>query len=174
MRCRYIGRLSRERDLDRCRAPWDERGELSLPYAQERFMHVRRIRLALYNIQHRDITTTLPRRHRHHPILGLQQSPHDVEHSGLAHGLGSLDVGRCEGRVRGHEVVAAGRGDEGGDDAAEVVVHVAWVAEGGCGGGHGGGDELVCLLEGGFLDVEAVGSDAGEGAIVEDDLSHSD
>ena len=34
--------------------------------------------------------------------------------------------------------MAAWCGDEGGDYAAEIVVHVAWVAEGCGGGGHSG------------------------------------
>jgi len=36
--------------------------------------------------------------------------------------------------------VAARGGDERGEDADEVVVHVARVAEGGCRGGHDGRD----------------------------------
>lgn len=51
-----------------------------------------------------------------------------------------LDVVAGEGGVGGHEEVAARGGDERGEDADEVVVHVARVAEGGCRGGHDGGD----------------------------------
>jgi hypothetical protein len=36
--------------------------------------------------------------------------------------------------------MAAGRRDEGGDEANEVVVHVAWIAQCGGGGRHDCGD----------------------------------
>ena len=65
-------------------------------------------------------------------------------------------------------MAARGR-DERRDDRDEVVVHVAGVAEGVCGGGHDGCHELVGLREGGFLDVQAVLGDVGEGFVVEDD-----
>ena len=64
--------------------------------------------------------------------------------------------------------MAARSGYQTSDDADEVVVHVTWVAEGGGGGGHDGADKLVGLAKGGFLDVQCVGCDAGEGAIVKD------
>ena len=41
-----------------------------------------------------------------------------------------VDVVAREGGVGGHEEVAARGGDERGDDADEVVVHVAWITEG--------------------------------------------
>lgn len=47
---------------------------------------------------------------------------------------------RC---VASHEEVEAGCGDERCDQADEVVVHVARVAQGGCTGRHDGGDLCV-------------------------------
>lgn len=39
----------------------------------------------------------------------------------------------------------AGCGDEGCDQANEVIVHVAWVAQGGCACRHDGGHLCVCV-----------------------------
>lgn len=66
--------------------------------------------------------------------------------------------------------MTAGSGNQRRDDAYEVVVHVSWVSQCRCAGGHDCRDELVCLLEGGVLDVESVCCYAGEGSIVENNL----
>jgi hypothetical protein len=99
----------------------------------------------------------------------LEQTTHDVEDGGLADAFGGIDLVVGKGSVGGGEVVALWCGDEGGDEADEIVVHVAGVAKGGGGGGHDGGDELVGLAEGGALHVELVLGDAVEGGVVEDD-----
>lgn len=59
--------------------------------------------------------------------------------------------------------------NETGYQADEVIVHVGGVAQGGGGGTHDGGDEAVGLLEGGGGVLEAVGADAVERLVVDDD-----
>lgn len=65
-------------------------------------------------------------------VLWLEKAAHYVEDGGFADGFGGFDVVACEGGVACLEEVAAWGRDETGDYADEVVVHVAWVAEGGC------------------------------------------
>jgi hypothetical protein len=64
----------------------------------------------------------------YHDVLGLQEAPHDVQDRGLtygaAHHLARITLNR-EGRVAGHQKVAARGGDEGCNEAHHVVVHVA-------------------------------------------------
>lgn len=45
--------------------------------------------------------------------------------------------------VPSHKEVEAGRGDEGSNQANEVVVHIAWVAQSGCACRHDGGNLCV-------------------------------
>jgi hypothetical protein len=131
--------------------------------------HVCRIGLALDDVEDGDVAAALARVRRDHAVLGLQQAAHDVEHSCLAHRLGRLCVVAREGRVRRHEEVAARDGYQARDDADEVVVHVARVAQRRRARGQHRRDELVRLLEGRLLDVHAVAGDAAQRAVVEHD-----
>lgn len=65
--------------------------------------------------------------------------------------------------------MAPRRRDQARDDADKVVVHVRGVAECGRARGHDGRDELVRLHKARVLDVEAIGGDTCERAVVEDD-----
>lgn len=116
-------------------------------------MYVRRIGLALDDVQHGDVTGGFAGREGDHAVLWLEEAAHDIEDCGLADCLRGFDGCAGEGCIGGHEEVAARGRDEGGNDGAKVVMHVAWISQGGCGGGHGCRDKLVCLLEGRFLDV---------------------
>lgn len=125
-----------ERDLDARGAPGDECRESSLADSQQRLVHICRVDFALDDVEDADVATLFAGVGGHHAVLRLQQAPHDVEDGGFAHRFCGFDGGAREGRVGGHEEVAAGCWDEAGDDGDEVVVHVAWVAEGSGGGGH--------------------------------------
>lgn len=72
-----------------------------------------------------------------------------------------------EWRVASHEKVAARRGDEGGNQAHQVIVHVARISERGRAGSHDGGDERVRLGEGGVVDVQPVHRDAVQSRVVQ-------
>lgn len=63
-----------------------------------------------------------------HLVFWLEESSHDVQDSGLAHRLGGIDVVPCKGCVAGLQEMAARSGDQGGQDADKIVVHVSWVA----------------------------------------------
>ena len=74
-----------------------------------------------------------------------------------------------ERRVAGHEEVEARRGDEGRDEADEVVVHVARVAQRGRRRRHDGRHQRVDLRERRRLDVQPVGGDAVQRRVVQHD-----
>ena len=57
--------------------------------------------------------------------------------------------------------MAAWCGNERSDDAHEVVVHVAGVAQRRSAGGHDGRDELVGLLKRRVLHMQAIGGNPG-------------
>ena len=103
-----------------------------------------------------------------HAVLGLQESPHDLQHGCPPHRLGGLDVLACEGCVAGLQEVAARRGDQTGHYADQIVVHVARISESRGARAHDRRDELVCLLERRLLHVERVCCDAAQGAVVKD------
>ena len=102
-----------------------------------------------------------------HDVLSLQESPHDIEHSGLPD-RADMSV-QSQRRVAGHQEVAAGRGDEGGHEADQVVVHVPRVPQGGRAGGHDGRDQRVGLGEAGVRDLEPVDCDVVQRRVVQDD-----
>lgn len=120
-------------------------------------MHIGRVHVALDDVQDGDVAALLAGYSRHHAILGLQQSSHHVENRRLAHRLGLFHLVASERRVRRHQEVASRSRDQRGEDADQVVVHVAGVSEGGCAGGHDGRYELVRLLEGWLLYVQSIG-----------------
>lgn len=66
--------------------------------------------------------------------------------------------------------MTAWSGNQRGDNADEVVVHVARIAQSGGAGGHDCRDQLVGLFERGIHDMQPVGGNPGEGSIVKDDL----
>jgi hypothetical protein len=156
-------------DLDAGRAPGNKSGQPALADAQQTLVHVGGVHLALDDVEDGDVAALFAGDGGDHAVLGLEQAAHDVEDGGFADRLGLLDLVAGKRGVGGHEEVAFRGGDEGGEDGHQVVVHVARVAQGGGAGGHDGGDELVGLLEGGLLQVQAVGGNVGEGAVVEDD-----
>lgn len=72
-----VGRLFRERHLDRGRTPRDEVGQLTLTDALERFVHLSRVHLTLDDVQDRDVPPIL-QTGRHQNVLDLQQSAHYI------------------------------------------------------------------------------------------------
>ena len=134
-----VGGFFGEGDLDGGRAPGNKSGETAFAYAEERFVDVGWVEVvALDDVENGDVAGGFGRFDADHGVFGLEEAAHHVENGGFAHGFCLRDVVAREGSVGGHEEVAAWSGDKGGDDADEVVVHVAWVAEGGSGGGHDG------------------------------------
>lgn len=72
-----------ESHLNGCGAPRDEVRQLSLSDSLKRFMHLRRVNVALNNVQDRDVAAFLDACVDEN-ILRVQQSPHDIQHSRLS------------------------------------------------------------------------------------------
>ncbi len=140
-------------DLNTRRTPWNEGGQATLADAEETLVHIGGIDLSLDYVEDGNIAALLARHRRYHAVLWLQQPPHDVQDCRFAHRLGLLDLVAGERGVGSHEEVAAWCGDQRGENADEVVVHVARVSEGGSARGHDGRHELVGLVERRLLDV---------------------
>ena len=94
----------------------------------------------------------------HHHVLGLQEPPHDVENSGLAH-VGEVLV-RGQGGEPSHQKVEPAvdvlilhrimsilpwSWNQRCDETDKIVVHVAWVSQGGRGHRHNRRYQLVNL-----------------------------
>ena len=90
--------------------------------------YVSGIDIALDDIQYRDVARRLARHGRHHAVLRLEETPHDVQDSRSSYWLRFVDLVTREGCVGGHEEVAAWCRDERRDDPDEVIIHVAWVS----------------------------------------------
>ena len=95
-------------------------------------MNLGGVHLALDDVEDGDVAVVqvLPVRARaDHHVLGLQQPPHHVQHRRLP------DVGRLllrgERRVASHQEVEARGGDQGRDQADQIVVHVSGLPQGG-------------------------------------------
>ena len=108
---------------------------------------LRRIGLALYNVQDADIATCFALCRGHHTILGLQQSPHDIKYRRLSYRLCLLNVVTGEWCIRGHKEMTPRGRNQRGDNADEVVVHVPWIPKR-CGTRrHDRRNQLVSLLK---------------------------
>ena len=94
----------------------------------------------------------------HHHVLGLQEPPHDVENSGLAH-VGEVLV-RGQGGEPSHQKVEPAvdvlildrimsilpwSWNQRCDETDQIIVHVAWVPQGGRGHRHNRRYQLVNL-----------------------------
>lgn len=99
-------------------------------------MNILGVNLALDDVEDRDIAALLAWVCRDHAVLGLEKAAHDVQDGGFPHGLGLLDVVASERSVGGHEEVTAWCGDQGGDDADKIVMHIARITESGCASRH--------------------------------------
>lgn len=91
--------------------------------------YIGRISFSLDNIEDRDITALLGRRSRDHPVLGLQETTHHIQNSRLSHRFRLIDPVTRKGRVGSLKEVAFRGGDQGGNHADEVVVHVSWISK---------------------------------------------
>jgi len=96
------------------------------------------IGLPLNDVQYAYVAATFARLCEHHPVFGLQQSPHNIENCGLPHHLGLFDVLASEGRVGCHEKMTTGSRYQGGYNANKIVVHVSGITERGGASGHDG------------------------------------
>ena len=148
-------------------APWDELCQPALTNPEKALVHICWVHLALDDVENRDVAAFLARYGRDHPILGLQQSSHDIQYRRLPHCLGLLDLVAREWRIRGHQEVTPRCGNQRGQYADEVVVHVARVPQCCRARRHDGRDKLVGLLERRLLHVESVGRDVRQSAVVE-------
>lgn len=97
-------------------------------------MYIGRINIALNDIQNRDVATLLAWNSGHHSVFGLEKSTHNIQDCGLSYSLSLLEVIACEWCVRGHKEMAARSRYQRGNNANEVIVHIARVSEGGCAG----------------------------------------
>ena len=125
--------------LDGSRSPGDELGQLAFPDALQALVHLRRVDLALDDVEDRDVAALLPvlPSAGDHPILLLQQPSHHVKDGRLPHSACVL-VERHR-RVSRHEEVAARRRYKRRYQPDHVVVHVPRVAQGRCAGRHHSG-----------------------------------
>mmetsp|Transcript_6258 Transcript_6258/g.10149 ORF Transcript_6258/g.10149 Transcript_6258/m.10149 type:complete len:200 (+) Transcript_6258:537-1136(+) len=128
-------------------------------------MHLRGVDAALDDVEDGDVAPAAGGG-GDHDVLGLRQPPHHVQHRGLAHRAG-LSIAEHERSVAGHEEVASRGRDQRGHQTDQVIVHVAWVPQGGGGGGHDGGHQRVQLGHGGVRDPEPVDRDPVERRVVQ-------
>jgi hypothetical protein len=84
----------------------------ALPSCPKYSPYVGGIGFALDNVKDRDIAALFRGCCRDHPVLGLQESSHHIQHSSLADRFRVVDAVACEGCVRGLEKVALGCGDK--------------------------------------------------------------
>ena len=161
-----VGALLAEGDLDGGRPPVDEVCQFLLPDPLQGLVHLGRVHLPLDYVQDRHVLPLLGRG-AHHYVGRVQQPPHHIEDRGFFDVGGLLLDG--EGGIAGHEEVASGGGDEGGQQPGHVVVHVAGVAEGRGRGGHHGRHQGVYLAEVGVGYLQSFGSYLVQGSVVQDD-----
>lgn len=102
--------------------------------------YIRGVGFSLDDVEDGNVTALFARRRRYHPILGLQQPPHHIEHRRLPDRLGLLDIVPGKRRVRRHEKVTTRRRDQRRHDPDQVIVHVARISERRCTGRHDSGD----------------------------------
>jgi len=88
--------------------------------------------LSLDDIENGDVTALLSGDCRDHAVFRLEQASHDVEDCCLADCLGLFNLVTSEGCIRCHQKVTSWCGNQRGENADEIVVHVARVPEG-CG-----------------------------------------
>lgn len=91
--------------------------------------YIGRISLSLDDVEDRDIATLLRGRSRDHPIFGLQETTHHIQHGRLSHRFRLIDPVTRKGCVRSLKEVTFRGGDQGGNHPDEVVVHVSWVSK---------------------------------------------
>ena len=87
--------------------------------------YICRVGFSLDDVEDGDVAALLARVGADHPVLWLQQSPHDVQYCRLADSLGLLNLVTRKGRVTCHEEVTARNWNKRCYDAYEIIVHVA-------------------------------------------------
>jgi len=65
-------------------------------------VHVSRVDFALNDIQNGDITSSFAWSREYHTILGLEETPHNVEDGRSPYGLGFVNLIAGEGCIRSH------------------------------------------------------------------------
>ncbi len=89
---------------------------------------------------------------RHHHVLGLQETAHDIKNGGLAHLRLVFFVGKR--RVGTGQKVQTRRGNQRGDQTHQIVVHIARITEWGGARGHDCRDKLIDLSECGRVNAQ--------------------
>jgi hypothetical protein len=72
--------------------------------------------------------------------IEMCEPPHDIQHRCFSDPR-NLSLRQDNGRVSSHQEVASRSWNERGHETDEIVVHVAGVAKGRCGGCHHSGDK---------------------------------
>ena len=142
-----VGRLFRQKALYTSWTPRNKCAQLSFSYAQQTFVHLRRVHFALNYIQYGYVTVveSFVFVHWDHHVFGLQQATHHVKHCCFSYFGLFFFVG--EWRVRGRQKVETRRRYERRNQADQVIVHVTWIAEWRRTRGHDRGHELIYLCE---------------------------
>lgn len=94
-----------------------------------------RIGLSLNDAKYAYVAATFTWLCEHHPVFGLQQSPHDIKNCGLTNHLSLFNVLAGERCVRCHKKVTPRSRYQGGHNANKIVVHVAGITK--CSGARG-------------------------------------
>mmetsp|Transcript_35615 Transcript_35615/g.114641 ORF Transcript_35615/g.114641 Transcript_35615/m.114641 type:complete len:295 (-) Transcript_35615:733-1617(-) len=128
-----VRRSTREGHLHAGWSPRDEAAELSFPDALQRLVDLRRVHVALDDVEDRDVAAAvLASRARNHDVFSLQQPSHHVHDGRLPDSHAARFLAQVLERERSvpcHKEVEPWRRDERRDQADEVVVHVAREAQ---------------------------------------------
>lgn len=153
--------------MDTRGTPGNEINEMTFTNTLQCLVYLCGVNCALNDVEDGDVTTFL-RRGRNHDVFLLCQTTHDIQHRCLAY-CGGCNLREHDGCVTGHEEMATRGGDEGGDEADEVVVHVTGITQRRRRRGHHCRDERVQLTYSRVGKFQTVDGDAVEGGVVEDD-----
>lgn len=163
MRSLDVRTLLAQSHLNRSWSPVDEIGHLSFPDPLKRLVNLSGIDLSLNDVQNWHVLS-FSRWSTDHDVVGMEQSSHDVQHSGFSDVWHLSFDGQWS--VSGHQKVASWSWDQWGHQTNHVVIHVAWVSQG-CGwGGHDSWHDWVDLGKVWVADLQPINCDFVKGLIV--------